>query len=473
MRYVLMLLAAFASHSWAGQLPGGSAGDPLAESKRINEAIARLTSEYPVARQIEELRARMSDDSRAIQQQIDELSETPEWKQYQQRRRELEQQRNRRMTEEREALEEAGRKLYAGRHAELRRRAPVDLAEGRKLGFDVLSYPTIDGSTSTHPLSVIVASRLLDVPYAWRYSSPRVWFGAASIEDTKLLLPFDPDAARRPTPHDTIELNIAAGRVYAAPASHGDPKQVRTARMINSLLASHSNTHAAHVNLIEGHSDLILSARAPSGSELKLAAGKGVKLAAVPIAKDALVFLVNEQNEVKSLTRQQLRAIYEGRIGRWGAVGWTMSDEPTDSIVPLRRERDSGSRELFDELLMKGDQLPDPPDPYTVDMFETLGMSGPYNRITRWRRALGYSVYYYERYMALSPQTHAIAIDGVSPTFESIASDAYPFVAPVYAVYREDQPAGSPARMLLRWLLSIEGQAVVRESGYVPIRQGG
>jgi phosphate transport system substrate-binding protein len=61
----------------------------------------------------------------------------------------------------------------------------------------------------------------------------------------------------------------------------------------------------------------------------------------------------------------------------------------------------------------------------------------------------------------------------VEPTFESIASDAYALVAPVYAVYREGQPADSPARMLLQWLLSLEGQAVVRESGYVPIRQGG
>lgn len=37
-----------------------------------------------------------------------------------------------------------------------------------------------------------------------------------------------------------------------------------------------------------------------------------------------------------------------------------------------------------------------------------------------------------------------------------------------YAAYRAGEPAGSPAIKLVDWLVSLEGQSVVRESGYVP-----
>lgn len=40
-----------------------------------------------------------------------------------------------------------------------------------------------------------------------------------------------------------------------------------------------------------------------------------------PIGRDALVFIVNENNPVKSLTRQQLKDIYAGKITNWKEVG--------------------------------------------------------------------------------------------------------------------------------------------------------
>ena len=72
--------------------------------------------------------------------------------------------------------------------------------------------------------------------------------------------------------------------------------------------------------------------------------------------------------------------------------------------------------------------------------------------------------------MALSPYTRTVAIDGVEPTATSIASGKYPFTADVYVAYRANEPADSPATKLLNWLVSPEGQAVVRESGYVPVQ---
>jgi phosphate transport system substrate-binding protein len=61
-------------------------------------------------------------------------------------------------------------------------------------------------------------------------------------------------------------------------------------------------------------------------------------------------------------------------------------------------------------------------------------------------------------------------VDGVEPTAATIASGKYPYTADVYAAYRADEAEGSPTMKLLEWLVSPEGQAVIRESGYVPVK---
>jgi len=46
-----------------------------------------------------------------------------------------------------------------------------------------------------------------------------------------------------------------------------------------------------------------------------------------------------------------------------------------------------------------------------------------------------------------------------------------PLTTPVYAIYRESDPPNPPPRKLLNYLLSEEGQALIKEAGYVPLKQ--
>ena len=64
-----------------------------------------------------------------------------------------------------------------------------------------------------------------------------------------------------------------------------------------------------------------------------------------------------------------------------------------------------------------------------------------------------------------------IAIEGVQPTSATIASRAYPLAAEVYVITRKGTPSTSTAAMLRDWLLSADGQAVVKASGYVPVKK--
>src|SRR4029453_17694242 len=96
------------------------------------------------------------------------------------------------------------------------------------------------------------------------------------------------------------------------------------------------------------------------------------------------------------------------------------------------------------------------------------GMIGIFLELTQNRLGLGYSVYYYERFMSGSPRTRVIAVDGVEPTYETIRDRKYPYTCDVLVVTRKGLDANAPAIRLRDWLRSPEGQTVVRESGYVP-----
>ena len=71
--------------------------------------------------------------------------------------------------------------------------------------------------------------------------------------------------------------------------------------------------------------------------------------------------------------------------------------------------------------------------------------------------------------MAGSAYTRNLAVDGVEPTFETIRDRKYPYAAEVLVVTRKGMDPAAPAARWRAWLMSPEGQAVVRESGYVPI----
>ena len=138
-----------------------------------------------------------------------------------------------------------------------------DSKERPEIQFDSLSidnYPKVDGSTSAHPLQVIIACRLLGVEYSWMPS----WF-----DETY--------------------------RIWPSP----DEKPEIAAFIRDSI--NHSGTHTAYTNLINGIADIIIVARSASDDEIDLADNAGIDLIITPIALDAFVFIANINNQVELL----------------------------------------------------------------------------------------------------------------------------------------------------------------------------
>lgn len=226
-------------------------------------------------------------------------------------------------------------------------------------------------------------------------------------------------------------------------------------------LAQFNKTSQSFRNLMNGDADILIVAE-PGASVYKELEDAGFKFEKAPIALDALVFMVNEKNPVSNMTTEQVQKIYTGEIDNWKQVGGNDA-----KIEAFQRNETSGSQALMVKLVMKDLKMAEPPRGYMIGDME--GLISAVKSFDGSANALGYTVYYYAEDMKMAKGLKIISIDGVMPSDETIASKAYPFINPYYAVIAADEPEDSPARILYRWLQSPEGQKLIKTEGYVPV----
>ena len=187
----------------------------------------------------------------------------------------------------------------------------------------------------------------------------------------------------------------------------------------------------------------------------------GIPLEQKAVGRDALVFIVNQDNPVQGLTLDQLRDIYAGRVTNWKELGG--ADSP---IVAFQRGEDSGSQTLFKKLLIgDGELMEAPTELAPAAMGELVDRVAEYNNSAN---AIGFSVYYYIDQMYSQPGLRLLAVEGVEPSAQTIADQSYPLCNDFYAVIRASAAADSPERQLYDWLSTPAGAACIRKAGYVP-----
>lgn len=289
-------------------------------------------------------------------------------------------------------------------------------------GISMENYPRVDGSTSTNPLNYIIAAKLLSLKYEWTSSS--------RINDVVF------------TNQNSLSQNFR-GKFQC------------------------SQTHNAILNLINGKTDIIIVARKMSVDEKRYADSVGVALNEVPIALDALDFILNSKNSVGSLTVEQIQRIYMGKITSWSELGGA-----NDSIKPFIRNANSGSQEMMNELVMSSAGMPDWEVSYADAEEMTLwSMFAVYQELRSYANAICFTPHYYKEYM-INPLEVAgvktLEINNIAPNENSIKNKTYPFVAPVYVMINNNLDKNSMAYKLYQWLQTADGKKVITESGYVP-----
>jgi len=329
--------------------------------------------------------------------------------------------------------------VTTGRPARAIPLVPTELAES--LGITAENYPFIDGSTSTLPLVRGIYASM-----------------------------FRPSGYRDP---EYIHLGSLPMENFQDMAYPGMPREA-------------SKTVESYEMLIAGEVDLIFVPD-PSDDVNQQAADAGVELEYIPIGVEALVFITSVRNSADSVTVEQLADIYSDMsITNWADLGG--KDGP---IVAYCRNKDSGSHAQMENLVLRG--KPVHPDILKKRMHVT--MESTLHQIyyqerdadTEGRYSLGYTLFYYLRRMNdvafKTDRDRAdtrpfeerrgikmLAVDGVVPTEETIASKEYKLSMGYFAVIRKDQPADSPTRKMVEWLISDDGQLVVAGAGLGALR---
>ncbi len=206
--------------------------------------------------------------------------------------------------------------------------------------------------------------------------------------------------------------------------------------------------------LINKTVDFADASREMKDEEKSAASAAGVDPVETEVARDGVVIIVNKQNAVAALTKEQLGKIYAGELTNWKDVGGADA-----AIVLLGRDTSSGTYGFVkDEVLGK---LPNKPE-YAKEMRNLQSSQAIVDEVGKNPNAIGYVGLGYEN-ATIKP----VSIDGTQASVESVLDGSYALSRGLL-MYSDGQPDGAK-KAYLDWILGPEGQKLVEEQGFVPL----
>jgi phosphate transport system substrate-binding protein len=208
--------------------------------------------------------------------------------------------------------------------------------------------------------------------------------------------------------------------------------------------------------LINGSTDIANSSRPMKASEMdKLKQRYNTLGVEIPCAKDGITVFLNKSNPVAELTVKQIGSIFAGKITNWKEVGG-----PDASIKLYGRESSSGTFVYFKDNVVKTDYAPS---------CQTLpGTAAIVNAVKKDKFAIGYGGAAYAEGVKDCKVKKDDKSPAYAPTAETIKNKTYPISRYLY-MYLKSRPTGA-MKAYIDWILSPEGQKVITEVGYFPVK---
>lgn len=169
-----------------------------------------------------------------------------------------------------------------------------------------------------------------------------------------------------------------------------------------------------------------------------------------PFAIDGVAVVVNPQNSVDALTKEQVAAIYAGTITDWSEVGGAAG-----KINVFGREDGSGTREVFtDRVISKGPLTP------SVNVVNSNGAMK--TAVAGDDRAIGYVGIGH-----IDASVKAPTLDGMIPSQENAANGSYTVVRDLF-MNTKGEPDGL-TKAFIDYIYTNEGAEIIRQCGYIPL----
>lgn len=178
----------------------------------------------------------------------------------------------------------------------------------------------------------------------------------------------------------------------------------------------------------------------------------------VLVSKDCLAFAVNKKNplaRLNNLSRKDVVRIFSGEAAYFSDIDKSLPKKP---ILVQMRDAAGGSTELLQKELLKEKT-------FTPKAIQVPSQGANIKKLETNSSTIGYLS------SVVASQNPAIKIlkyEGVEPTNDNVVSGKYKLTRPLLLLVKE--PAEPEVQAFVDYMLS-EGQNVVMEHGYVPVRK--
>jgi len=203
--------------------------------------------------------------------------------------------------------------------------------------------------------------------------------------------------------------------------------------------------------LIDGSTNIANASRQMKSSEKEDAKKKGISPIEHIVAMDAIAMIVNPENPVTNLTKNQIKDIYIGNISNWKELGGE-----NKSIVVISRDSSSGTYEFFVEHVLNKER----PMP---DALLQASNGAVAQAVAKNKYAIGYVGLGY-----INKDVKALTVDGIPPSADTVHKGSYPIWRHLY-MYTNGEPTGN-TKAFIDFVKSKEGQKMAEKEGFVSLQ---
>lgn len=200
-----------------------------------------------------------------------------------------------------------------------------------------------------------------------------------------------------------------------------------------------------------GQCDIAAASRVAIQADLDLAKDANLEMNDYPIASYTVAIIVNANNPVANLTKDQIREIFTGKIKNWKEVGG-----PDADIHVVIRDPISGTYLGFKEIAMNNEAYAAHPKPCTNYTALVAAVAAEPN-----------SIGYCGLAQTKTTNVKAVTVDGVEASTATVNSGKYPYARAV-RFYTNKAKESQATKDFIGFVLSPRGQEIIQQIGFAP-----